>query len=135
LFEPGVLWFSGAPTVVSINAAGTTAVVGSSDGTVTELDMDRGGPVLASRWVVPGESPITQLGWSPDGRSLVVGTHRGEWYEPPSCAGCGTDLTKMLSEVKRRGWFCYPKEGVELFTEPTLKALNIRQCAVPKMEE
>lgn len=135
LFEPGVLWFSGAPTVVSINAAGTTAAVGSSDGTVTELDMHRGGPILASRWVVPGESPITQLGWSPDGRSLVVGTRRGEWYAPPSCAGCGTDLTKMLSEVKRRGWFCYPKEGVELFTEPTLKALNMRQCADPKMKE
>jgi WD40 repeat protein len=134
VFDPGTLWFAGEPTVVSVNSTGTTAAVGSSDGVVTELDLRPGEPALASRWTVSGQAAITHLGWSPDGGSLVVGTNRGEWFTPDSCAGCGSDLTKLLTAVSNRGWFCYPKEAVELFTPIAARSLGIRQCALPSVQ-
>lgn len=127
-YDPGSLRFRGLPTVVALDEGGMTAAIGSSNGTVSEVDFGNGVAYLASVWEAPGGEAIGSLGWNRAHGTLVVGTAQGHWYEPPSCASCGGNTFVLWAAVRDRSWNCYLGGTVDIFDADTAETLGVEEC-------
>ncbi|MEV6490742.1 hypothetical protein AB0M20_19300 [Actinoplanes sp. NPDC051633] len=115
----------GAVSTVNLSKDGTSALVGSSRGEVAEIDVDD--RAVVRRWQAPDGRPVTALGWSADPARLMVRTSGGIWWNPQSCAGCGSD-GPLLAALRARLSGCVAEENLTGITDGTRRRLGLRVC-------
>ncbi|MXP20217.1 hypothetical protein GIY30_02375 [Gordonia sp. HNM0687] len=127
---PGTIFGEGTPTVVAINADGSTVAVGTSAGVVTEIDLYPEGLIaIAGRWR-PANRAVTAIGWHGD-NELWMETGTDVWWRAPSCAGCGVSTQRLFQRIRDRQWMCYPADTRDIFTDRTRSTFDLHPCADP----
>lgn len=116
-------------TAVAIREDGRTFLVGAADGQVVEVDIGPGRVTVVNRWQAPDRASVQQLGWTPDGSRLLVGTVAGTWWSPASCAGCSLSVDGLLDRVRGRVWGCYSPNQLEHILGRTQELLGARVCS------
>ena len=128
--------FAGTPTVVGVDDAAGTILVGSSDGTVTELDvLDNGQLYRTSRWTTPDGGPVTAIGWSADGRRVLAETGNGNVWQGFSCRGCRRDPELVLDAIADRWLGCGTPDALTLVQDETIARLRLQPCESPPEPE
>lgn len=117
-----------AITVVSVNSAARSVLVGTAAGTVFQYAFTDPTATLVGLWTAPDGGAVAELGWSADGARLLVRTRRGLWWSPRSCDGCDHDAV-LVDRVRDRLWGCFTGNQVEFLSAASRKRLGIQVCA------
>jgi hypothetical protein len=116
----------GTVTAVALDDSGRNAFVGTAEGHVVELDLDGRRAIVVRRWSVPDAAAIDGLGWGLPGR-LLVRTAAGLWWQPTSCAGCGSDEV-LLAAARKHLQGCFLENNVTHVSVEVRRRMGIRMC-------
>lgn len=120
------LTLEGRATAVTLAPSGLGVAVGSDAGQVVVADVLEGAELRGTvRWQSPDRSPVTALSLSDS--SLRVTTTTGVWTVP-ACAGCTTDMSRLMATVRSRQMYCYQPELKTLLSSKVIAELGVSLC-------
>jgi hypothetical protein len=121
-----VVTFSGEVTTLQFENSGSTVIIGTSDGLVTEVDIVSGDALMSSRWQAPDRAAVRRVELA-GGGILRVTTDTFVW-DTLSCAGCAADSGRLIERTRVRLVNCSPSSLDVVMPERFIKALEIRLC-------
>ncbi|MGW6194814.1 WD40 repeat domain-containing protein [Kribbella sp. NPDC055110] len=121
-----VLTFSGEVTSLQLENAGSTLLLGTSDGVVLEVDVVSGSALMSSRWQAADRAAVRRVEPIADGY-LRVTTDTFVW-KTLSCAGCAGSPDRLIEQTRVRLLNCSPSSVNPVVPNRFVKALGIRIC-------